>query len=145
MPCWYNRPIIPAEDKIHAPVKNALLKDGWTITAELFVIELEGDFLYADIGAERTEADRQVRMIVVEVKSFGQRSLVYALEEALRQYHLYQRVLSVTNPEVKLYLSLPLAAYEKLQQRSSFRLLLRLRDLSLIVVDTGNGGDRIMD
>lgn len=126
---------MPAEDKVHGPIRTALVKAGWRITSEPFVMELEGDFLYADIGAERVEGARSVSAIVVEVKSFGHRSIIYALKEALGQYRLYQRVLSVTNPEAKLYLALPLAAYEKLQQRSSFRLLMRLGDLTLIVVD----------
>lgn len=127
---------MPAEDKVHGSVRNALIKDGWRITSEPFVMELEGDFLYADIGAERTTGERPVQAIVVEVKSFGHRSIIYALEEALGQYQLYRRVLSVTNPEAKLYLALPLAAYDKLQQRSSFRLLMRMGDLALIVVNT---------
>ena len=126
---------MPAEDKVHAPIRNALVKDGWSILAEPFVMELEGDFLYADIGAERTIGEQSIRAIVVEVKSFGHRSIIYALEEALGQYQLYQRVLSVTNPEAKLYLALPLAAFDRLQKRSSFRLLMRLGDLSLIVVN----------
>lgn len=62
---------MPAQDSIHQSVKNALLKDGWTITNEPFTLEYESDRFYADIcdyREEDTGAER--RVIVVEVKSF---------------------------------------------------------------------------
>jgi len=40
-------------DKIHDAVKNALIKDGWAITADPFRIEFEEYRLYADLAAER--------------------------------------------------------------------------------------------
>lgn len=67
-------------------------------------MELEGDYLFADIGAERTIGEQSVQATVVEVKSFAQRFITHALEEALGQYQLYRRVLSVINPNVKIYL-----------------------------------------
>jgi hypothetical protein len=58
-------------DKIHNAVKNALIKDGWTIKADPFRIEFEEYRLYADLAAERpTAAVRENEKIVVEVKSF---------------------------------------------------------------------------
>ena len=42
-----------ARDKIHGAVKNALIKDGWTITADPFVIKFEDADLEADMAAER--------------------------------------------------------------------------------------------
>lgn len=127
---------MPAEDKIHRSVKNALIKADWTVTAEPFVLEIEGEHLYADIGAERIVAEERILAIVVEVKSFRQRSLMYALEEAWGQYSLYQKVLRETHPDYKIYLALPQAAYDQLQERATFRLLMRLENLSLIVVNT---------
>ena len=79
---------MPAEDIIHRPVKNALMKDGWHITAEPFRLEIGNDLLYADMGAERVMEEGVVQAIVVEVKSFRHRSLMYALEEAWGQYSL---------------------------------------------------------
>jgi hypothetical protein len=41
-----------ARDKIHEPVKNALIKAGWTITSDPYTIEFEDEFVYADLAAE---------------------------------------------------------------------------------------------
>ena len=127
---------MPAEDKIHPQVKNALIKDGWTITNEPYTIELEGEYLYADIGATRTIEQINIEMIVVEVKGFGQRSLMYALEEAFGQYQLYRKLLEVLQPEVKVYLAIPQSAYERLEKRAPFRFLMQRKEMSLIIVDT---------
>ena len=40
-------------DKIHDAVKNALIKDGWTITAENFQIRFKELKFYGDIEAEK--------------------------------------------------------------------------------------------
>ena len=76
---------MPASDKIHQPVRNALVKDGWTITDDPYRINIEGEFLYADLRAQKEFADQTLHVIVVEIKSFGERSLIYALEKALGQ------------------------------------------------------------
>ena len=44
---------MPAKDFIHNTVKNALIKDGWTITNDPYTIRYEDDSVYADLGAER--------------------------------------------------------------------------------------------
>jgi XisH protein len=46
-------------------VKNALIKDGWTITADSYVIAYEDVTLLADLGAERPlAAERAGRKVV---------------------------------------------------------------------------------
>jgi hypothetical protein len=47
---------MPAVDRIHDPVKNALVKDGWTITHDPFVIQYDDLQVIADLAAERTLA-----------------------------------------------------------------------------------------
>ena len=42
---------MPALDQIHEAVKHALIKDGWSITADPYVIEYEDVRLFADLGA----------------------------------------------------------------------------------------------
>jgi len=42
-----------AQDIIHDAVKNALIKDGWTITHDPYIIKYEEVTLQADLGAER--------------------------------------------------------------------------------------------
>ncbi len=87
-----------ALDKIHDAVKNALIKDGWTITADPYRIEFEEYRLYADLSAERPiAAVRGNEKIVVEIKSFLNRSSVTDFENALGQYLIYRRLLSKQN------------------------------------------------
>ncbi|MFN7527862.1 MAG: element excision factor XisH family protein, partial [Dolichospermum sp.] len=44
---------MPAKDIYHDVVKNALIKDGWTITADPYYIIYGKLRLVADLGAER--------------------------------------------------------------------------------------------
>jgi hypothetical protein len=44
---------MPAPDTIHDAVKNALVKAGWLITHDPYVIQFEEITLFADLGAER--------------------------------------------------------------------------------------------
>ncbi|MBP7999965.1 MAG: hypothetical protein KA314_03570 [Chloroflexi bacterium] len=60
-----------AKDIIHEAVKNALIKDGWTITHDPFTLKIGDDNLFADLAAEKwIVAERREKKIVVEIKSF---------------------------------------------------------------------------
>src|SRR5260370_40737702 len=97
---------MPAPDIIHNAVKNALIKDGWTITADPYTIEYKEITPFADLGAERPiAAERAGRKIVVEIKSFLNPSRIRDLELALGQYDLYRGYLELTAPEHELYLA----------------------------------------
>ncbi len=62
---------MPAKDIYHDAVKNALIKDGWTIIADPYTITYEDAELFADLAAEKPIAvQRNGLIIVVEVKSF---------------------------------------------------------------------------
>lgn len=86
---------MPARDIYHDTVRNALLKDGWTITHDPFRIRLaRGKNLFIDLGAERLiAADRGSEKIAVEIKSFTRASDMKDLEDALGQFVLYERLL----------------------------------------------------
>lgn len=43
---------MPARDLYHETVKNALIKDGWTITHDPLTLELGSSRLFVDLGAE---------------------------------------------------------------------------------------------
>lgn len=67
---------MPAKDLYHEAVKNALIKDGWTITHDPLRLRLRrGKSLFVDLGAERLlAAERGAEKIAVEVKSFARAS-----------------------------------------------------------------------
>ena len=62
---------MPAKDKYRDAVRNALEKDGWTITDDPLHLVWGKKDMYVDLGAERVlAAENQGRRIAVEVKSF---------------------------------------------------------------------------
>jgi len=68
-------------------VKNALVNDGWTITADPFEIEYKESKLKADLAADRVLAvERGTEKIVVEIKSFLSPSPIHELQAAMGQY-----------------------------------------------------------
>jgi hypothetical protein len=67
---------MPQYDLDRNTVKNALIKDGWVITDDPFVIEFKGLRLYADLGAEKLlAAEKFGRKVVIEIKVFNSLSL----------------------------------------------------------------------
>ena len=44
---------MPRRDTIHNAVRNSLIKDGWTITADPYLLEYGADDLFVDLAAER--------------------------------------------------------------------------------------------
>ncbi|WP_324981168.1 element excision factor XisH family protein [Nostoc sp.] len=56
---------MPAKDIYHNAVKNALIKDGWTITAHSYPIKYAEVKLFADMTGEKTLAvSRQKQQLV---------------------------------------------------------------------------------
>ena len=77
---------MPARDIFHNPVKNALIKDGWTITHDPLRLSWGGRELYVDLGAEKViGAEKAGRRIAVEIKSFLGASDVYELGNSIGQ------------------------------------------------------------
>ncbi len=65
--------ILPAKDVFHQAVRHALEKDGWTITHDPLLINLQDEIrAFIDLGAERLiGAQRAQETIAVEVKNLS--------------------------------------------------------------------------
>lgn len=99
---------MPAKDIFHDAVKNALVKDGWTITHDPLRLTWGGKDMYVDLGAERLlAAEKAGQRIAVEVKSFVGDSEMADLEKAIGQFVVYRAVLAERDPERVLYLAVP--------------------------------------
>lgn len=100
---------MPAKDLYHDAVKNALVKDGWTITHDPLRLRLRrGKSLFVDLGAERLlAAERGPEKIAVEIKSFARASDMKDLEDAVGQFVLYAHLLMRSDPDRVLYLAVP--------------------------------------
>lgn len=128
---------MPKLDIIHDAVKNALIKDGWIITDDPYIIQYGRTTLYADLGAERPiAAERDGQKLVIEVKSFIGASKIQDLKEALGQYDIYRYLLEEITPDRKLYIAVSTVAYKSFFSQDVIQLILKKHQLPLIVVDT---------
>jgi len=99
---------MPAKDIYHNAVRNALIKDGWTITHDPLRLTWGDKDMYVDLGAERVlAAEKAGQQIAVEIKSFVGDSEMDDLEKAIGQYAVYRAVLAEREPQRVLYLAVP--------------------------------------
>ncbi len=127
---------MPRLDIIHNSVKNALIKDGWLITDDPYVIQYRKTVLYADLGAERPIAvERNGQKLVVEVKSFIGASKIQDFKEALGQYDIYRYLLEEVAPDRKLYVAISNVVYNTFFTQDVAQLILNKHQLPIIVVD----------
>ncbi len=127
---------MPAKDLYHNAVKNALIRDGWTITADPYSIRYKKLRLLADLGAKRSlSAQKGDEKIVVEVKSFINLSFISDLQKAVGQYIIYRNFLEITDPEQIIYLALSQIVYE-LNFDDIIEIIIDANKIKLIIVDT---------
>jgi hypothetical protein len=127
---------MPKLDIIHNAVKNAPIKDGWTITHDPFIIEYKELTLYADLAAERPiAAERAGCKIVVEVKSFVGASKIQDLKIGLGQYEIYVSLLEITDPKRKLYIAISEKVYDDFFTLESIQVIINRLQVPLIVVN----------
>ena len=127
---------MPARDKIHDAVKNALVKAGWVITADPYIIKYDDVKLEADLAADRPlEAERDGSKIVVEIKSFLGDSPMRDLELAIGQFEVYRGLLEVTAPDRQLYLAVSDVIYARVFERKAVQLIIKRFQVAMVVVD----------
>jgi hypothetical protein len=125
-----------SRDVFHDAVRNAIEKDGWTITDDPLILKLGRDQAFVDLGAEKLlTAQKGARKIAVEVKSFIGASEIHDLRDALGQYMLYQTMLEELQPDRKLYLAVSEEIFNQVFTREIGALLIERRNLSMIVFD----------
>jgi hypothetical protein len=132
-----------ARDSIHNAVRSALIKDGWEITDDPYVIAYGERFLFVDLGAEEDHrlvgkfigASRADLRIAVEIKELRGHSVIVELEQAIGQYVLYRLLLNQVDPDRILYLAVPDRAYRELFAEPIGELVINNLPLHLLVVD----------
>jgi hypothetical protein len=126
---------MPRKDTIHEAVKTALIRDGWTITADPYRLDYGEDRFFVDLAAELPlAAERQGRRIAVEIKSFLSRSAVADLQDAIGQYAFYLALLEEVDPQRRLYLALSQSAFEELAEMRAFARVQERFQVSLMIV-----------
>lgn len=128
---------MPARDQYHQNVRQALEKDGWTITHDPYRLKLaRKKNLYIDIGAEQLiAAEKDIQKIAIEIKSFRSSSDMKDLEEAVGQFVLYEHLLSRYEPDRKLYLAVPEDVRESIFEEEAGQILIEDRIIRLFTFD----------
>ncbi|WRH68067.1 MAG: XisH family protein [Planktothrix sp. GU0601_MAG3] len=129
---------MPAKDVYHDAVKNALIKDGWTITADPYPLEYEDVELYPDLAVEKFISEEQKqRKIIIEIKSFISSSLMKDFELALGQYILYRNLIQLAQDEYQeIYLAIKDEIYDTFFQRKSIKAVVKLNQVALLIINT---------
>jgi hypothetical protein len=127
---------VSARDRYHDAVKNALIREGWTITHDPYRIAIGRRRGYIDLAAKMPlAAEKEGRRIAVEVKSFLGASELDDLENALGQYGIYRVMLAKREPERSLYLAVPDDMRALLLDETDFRDILHAFEARLIFFD----------
>lgn len=138
---------MPKRDKIHQIVKKALIKSGWQITDDPYVISYGERFLFIDLGAEETDNINEInsrvigakqgeKLIAIEIKEFTTPSPIVELEQAIGQYTLYQLLLKQVEPTRELYLAITTKMNEEIFSEPIGQLVIQELNLKLIIIDT---------
>jgi hypothetical protein len=129
-------PRVPARDRYHPHVVDALVRDGWTITHDPLTVRVGAKDMFVDLGAERfLGAEKGGRRIAVEVESFIGPSETRELEVTLGQFVLYGDALARTEPDRTLYVAVRRQVYEEVFEEPMGKMLLDNGRLRLIVFD----------
>lgn len=127
---------MPARDSIHETVKEAVIKDGWEITDDPYVISYGDRFLFVDLGASSFIGIQQGnKQIAIEIKQFRGQSQVTDLEQAIGQYSLYRILLNQIDPERDLYLAISEATYSDIFNEPIGKLAIAEIPLKLVIVN----------
>ncbi len=125
---------MPQHDLHHDAVKNALVKDGWTVTHDPFTIKLDDLKLYVDLAAEKPVLlNDPLQTIAIEIKVFGGLSFITEFEKAVGQYRIYHQFLEELFPERILYLAVALSAFEESFQLPSIQAIVRKQEIRLLI------------
>ena len=127
---------MPAKDIYHDTVKNALIKDGWTITDDPLSLKVGKKDIFIDLAANKLlVAQKQDTKIAVEVKSFIGSSEIEDLKNALGQYILYDKILRAKLSKRSLYLAIRKDIFDGLFSEEIGQILLSDNSLNMIIFD----------
>ncbi|MFK7981645.1 MAG: element excision factor XisH family protein [Saprospiraceae bacterium] len=123
-----------ARDIFHNHVKEALIKDGWLITEDPFLLKTKFISYEIDLAAEKLiAATRANEEILVEIKSFLRQSKAYEMHAALGQFQTYLLGIQELGINKQLFLAIPEAVYDDFFQQPFIQKLIAHYQVNLIV------------
>ena len=125
-----------AKDLFHQAVKQALIKDGWTITNDPLTIRIDRVKLEIDLGAEKVfAAEKNGQKIAVEVKSFINPSTINDFHNALGQFLNYRLALQMIESNRTLYLAVPIDIFNTFFQERFTQAVIEQYDLKILAYE----------
>ena len=128
---------MPRIDFYHEAFKEALVKDGWTITHDPLALlsKLEGG-LQTDIGAEKViTAEKGLKKIAVEIKSFTTPSALHEFIKSTGQYRAYKLAMNLKKSDRFLYIAIPSFAWKVIANKEIVQALIDDVNMKIILYD----------
>jgi len=137
---------MPQKDTLHELVKQALIKSGWEITDDPYIILYGKRRLFVDLGVVEIPnrgqveeriigAEREGKRIAIEVKEFRGKSMIADLEQAIGQYVLYRLLLNKVESEREIYLAISDIVYSHIFSEPIGKVVINDLPLYLLVVN----------
>ena len=127
---------MPSKDIYHNCVKNALVKDGWTITHDPLNLKLGKKDMFVDLAAQKMlAAEKHGMKIAVEVKSFVGTSEIEDLRNAVGQYVLYRATLQKLEPDRIIYLAIRQKTFTDIFEEEVGQVIVEAEGIKLLVFD----------
>lgn len=130
---------MPQQDRIHAAVRQALVADGWTITAEqkkITIHKTASIYGIVDLLAEQPiTAERTGRRIAVEVKGLLGDSPSRDVLEAVGQYVAYRSWFARVEPAREIWLAVPAQRYRAVLTDVGAQTVIADTHIRLLIVD----------
>ncbi len=125
---------MPARDFYHECAKRALIREGWTITHDPYVLTEGLGRVFVDLAAEQPiGAEREGDKIAVESKCFRGESELHDFEPAVGQYVFDRSIPEIKEPERRTFMAVPVDASENTFQERMTQPVLRQLAMPLIV------------
>ncbi len=126
---------MPRLDNCHQQFIHALQKEKWKIDSKPLYLKLRGYEFYIDVVARRLSSASEEIVLIIEVKCFPEnRSQQEQLYTAIGQFEIYRDILEAYQLADKLYIAIPLHAYEGVFQAIGSKMIEKA-NIKLIVFD----------
>jgi hypothetical protein len=132
-----------AKDIYHEEVKRALIKDGWTITHDPYILQNKSDEesikYQIDLGAEKLiTAEKGTERIAIEIKSFLQASFVSEFHSVIGKYIVYEQGLQEIDENRILFLAIPDYAETKIGTYPFIQRILKAKNVKMFIYNIEN-------
>ncbi|MEM9888936.1 MAG: element excision factor XisH family protein [Bacteroidota bacterium] len=109
-------------DKIHGIIKEVLENEGWSTRKDPYELQLENTRIKIDLeSAKLIEVIKEECSILVEIKSFPDKSVVYDFYKAYGQYDFYRFWIDRKLLNKEIYLAVSLSPYNRIQAVGAIR------------------------